>query len=189
MPDTPDISKTAQAALYFAGRYKALPGGKGIPRKRLVKMLYLSDLYAREYLGHPITELRYYKDEWGPYDRAIKDYVSELVDAGLAEERLERDEELEYKRLDPKKSLRPDFSAAESEILAYVAKHFLPMPMGELLRDVVYNTIPMEPDPPDGVKLDLDVVNDRGRDEIGFDVEELLQAEEEIKAGRGAGDF
>src|SRR5690349_9423023 len=94
-----DISKSAQAVKYFAQEYQNLPGHKGIPRKRLVKMLYMSDLLAREYLGKTISTLQYYKDEYGPYDKRIKDVCEELVEAGFAAEVIERDAEYLYKRL------------------------------------------------------------------------------------------
>lgn len=186
----PDISKTAQAIKYFAQQYQSLPGHKGIPRKRLVKMLYMADLLAREYLDRPISVLEYYRDEFGPYDRAVKDFISELIDSDLANERVEWDNEYEYKRLvDAGQPIVFEFTRGEYEVLRYVAANYLAMPMEELLRDVVYRSPPMQGDPPEGKPLNMDMVNGLGTRSVGFDLEDVLQAEEEVASGKFASSF
>ncbi len=185
-----DISKTAQAVKYFAQAHQSLPGHKAIPRKRLVKMLYMADVLAREYLGAPISSLQYYRDEYGPYDHHIKDVIKELIDAGLATEIIERDAEYLYKRLvDSGEPVKFDFSLGEAEILRYVALNYLSMPMKELLQDVVYLTTPMKENPPEGQDLNMDIMNNVGKEAVGVDLEEVLKAEAEIDNGKFATSF
>src|SRR3954469_25167544 len=76
------ISKTAQVLKYFAQHY----GRPGIPRTRLGKCAFMADVIARQYLAHPITELVYRKDFFGPYARELPNYTSELVEAELVDE-------------------------------------------------------------------------------------------------------
>src|SRR3990172_4747017 len=85
MPKQP--SKTAQVLKFFAQQY----GHPGVPRKRLAKLVYMADVLARQYLGHPITEFEYIKDHYGPYARSLPDYAEELVGCELAEETTSRD--------------------------------------------------------------------------------------------------
>lgn len=179
------ISKSAQVLKYFAQQYGAPPSRAGIPRKRLVKMAYLSDLLAREYLGRAITEFSYYRYKHGPYDRAIVSTIDELVKAGLAEDRQVWDGDYRKKLLlDTGVALAFDFSAGEMEILRYVANTYLRMPMEELLEDVVYPSSPMRQTSRMEEVLPMDSVNNRGAREVGFDLEAVLRAEQEIDAGR-----
>ena len=77
------LSRNALLVKYFAQIYA------GIPRKYLVKFIYEADVLAREYLGHPLSTLKYRWDKYGPYDETIDKAVAELIDAGHAEERPE----------------------------------------------------------------------------------------------------
>lgn len=179
MPTT--ISKTAQVLKYFAQRYRATSSEKrGIPRTRLMKMAYLTDLLAREYLGDGVTDFRYYRYKHGPYDKAILGFIEELVEAGLAFEKLDDTGEYEYKRLvDAGLPIEFDFSPAETEILRYVATTYLTMPMQELLHEVVYTSTPMVEQPVMEQLLPMDSVNNRGTEAVGFKLEDVLRAEQE----------
>lgn len=177
------LSKTEQVLKYFAQQYKLPPSRNGIPRKRLVKMAYMADVLAREYLGRPITDLDYHRNKFGPYDESIKAAIGDLVEAGLAEVRVEWEGDYQTKRLvDSGKPVSFTLTAAEMEILRYVAANYLHMPMAELLRDVVYQTLPMQDTPMDQ-RLPMNLLDNRGVDAVGFDLEEVLRAEAEIDAG------
>ncbi len=183
------LSKTAQVLKYFAQQYRS--GTKpGIPRTRLMKMAYLSDLLAREYLGQPITDFAYYRFHYGPYDRAIVDVVDELVAANLAELKFEIGDEYETKLLvDLGRPVFFDFSAGETEILSYVARNYLRMPLKELLTDVVYETLPMKQTSRLDETLPMGASDNRGKDAVGFDLEEMLLAERQIDEGKFTTDF
>src|SRR5688572_15613925 len=83
----PELSKTAQVLRLFAQAY----GKPGIPRKRLVKLAYVADILAWQYLGHPLTALHWIKDHWGPNARDLPEVTAELEGQELAEEFTARD--------------------------------------------------------------------------------------------------
>jgi hypothetical protein len=147
-------------------------------------MAYLSDLLAREYLGEPITEFRYYRYDYGPYDDAVLDFIDELVSAGLAEVRETYEHDAPTKRLyDFGKPVAFTFGLGEQEVLRYVTKNYLDMALQELLVDVVYQTPPMlaaiDKDPRDKFALGMDDQNDVGTKLVGFKLEDVLRAEQE----------
>lgn len=103
----PPVSKTAQVLGFFVQQY----GAPGISRKRLVKLAYMADVLSRQYLGHSITDIDYIKDHYGPNARELPDVVTELVDAGLADEDLVRSESYRAIRLrDTHQPIPYDFS-------------------------------------------------------------------------------
>jgi hypothetical protein len=176
------MSKTAQVLKYFAQQYQA-ENGKGIPRKRLIKMAYLTDLLAREYLGDPITDFRYYLYDFGPYDEEIESVIAELEAAGLAETKLEWGQETNIKRLvDRGVPVAFDFTLVESEILRYVTTNYLTMPMHELMDEIVYPSLPMK-EAKYKERLPMGLMDNRGRKAVGFDLEAVLRAEQDINRG------
>lgn len=183
------LNKTGQLLKYFAQQYRE-SDRKGIPRKRLIKMAFLADLLAREYLGHALTEFNYYYHHYGPYDSAIEDVVGELVTSGYAETResWESDEVFTKRLCDLGVPYAYDFTASEAAILAYVAENYLPMPMKELLEDVVYASAPMRA-ATKSQPVPMDIVNHRGRDTVGFELDAVLEAARAIDEGRYFTDF
>jgi hypothetical protein len=183
------LSKTAQVLKYFAQQYGG-PKRKGIPRKRLVKMAFMCDLLSREYTGTPITDLKYYRYTYGPYDRAVEEFATELEVTQHARTKVEWDGDTEIKRLvDLGLPISFEFSPEELEIVRYVAKNYLEMPMKELLDDVVYLTAPMLHEEAEGERLKMDLVNDTGTKAVGFSLSDVLQAERDIDAGHFVTDF
>src|ERR1041384_3195216 len=137
----PALSKTAQVFKFFAQQY----GHPGLPRTKLAKLTYTSDVLARQYLGHPITDLVYIKDHYGPYARALPEYVRELESAELAEQTTHRDGEHRTIRLrDLGRPIAFGFSPGENEILGYVAANYLSMDLDEFIDDVVKRTDPFK---------------------------------------------
>ncbi len=172
------LSKTAQLLKYFAQQYP------GVPRTLLAKYVYLTDLHAREYLGAPISALIYRKDNYGPFDAAYFDYIRELEDAGAAEDCLQPlGRGYRTNKLYSRASTEFDFTPEELDVLAYVCRSYLKMSRPELLEEVVYQTKPMVPRPPEGALLDMEAVNNTGRVEVGFELSEILLAERQIASG------
>lgn len=183
------ISKTAQVLKYFAEQYRA-GTGKGIPRKLLVKMCYVSDLFAHEHWGDAITDLAYYRYDRGPYDDHIVDYIEELETAKLAEVKHEIDGDYEKKRLvDRGVRIAFDFSTVEQEVLDYVATNYLFMPMPELMEDVVYPSRPWKETSRRKEPLPMNSVDNEKSNLVGFPLEELLLAKRELEAGRFVTEF
>src|SRR5437868_6258499 len=126
------ISRNAQVLKFFAQQ------DRGIPRKRLVKMVYETDIIARQYLGGPISTFEWRLFQYGPYSREFPLAVEELVAVGLAwTQDIEPTEDGPgWKRLyDSGKPIVFDFKLEENEVLAYVSTNYLSMPMEELLWD------------------------------------------------------
>lgn len=187
----PNISKTAQVLKYFVQQYHARTK-KGIQRTRLVKMAYMSDLLAREYLGEPITGFNYKRYKHGPYDDAILAAIKELELAGLAESTIDWSDEgeVESKRLISRGGpIVFDFSPAQLDVLQYVTRSYLTMRLNELLYDVVYQTTPMLEQPTFNELLPMSVVDNRGTKEVGFDLADVLAAEAAIAAKQFSPDF
>jgi uncharacterized protein YwgA len=177
----PALSKTAQVFKFFAQQY----GHPGLPRKRLAKLTYTSDVLARQYLGRPITDLEYIKDHYGPYARALPDYVQELTSAELAEETTHRDGEHRTIRLrDLGRPIAFDFSLGENEILGYVATNYLNMDLDEFIDHVVKETDPFKATGVQGERLPMDIVNGSAADESGFDLEAVIRAERQAEEGQ-----
>jgi len=180
------ISKTAQLLRYFAQQY----GAPGIPRLRLVKLAYMSDVLGREYLGCPITDFAYYRYTNGPYDDAVIVAIKELVDAGLATNGSEWNEGGVTRRL--KSTGVPiafEFSVAEMEILKYVTDAYLRMDISEFVEQVVYLTPPMvellTARPKDKKPLNMGQLDHAGTKQVGgFHLEAILRAEDAIRAGQ-----
>jgi hypothetical protein len=181
MPAT--VSRDAQVLKFFAQQCR------GIPRKRHVKLVYLADVLAREYLGHPISSFEYVRLYYGPYDRRFPEVAQELVLAGLAEEVTEHRTaypapQRTIRLVDLGLSVPFEFSLGELEVLRYVTENYLDMPMEELIEDVIYETEPMKAGVSEESRLPMELADRRGVDAVGFDLEAVLAAEREIAEGK-----
>jgi hypothetical protein len=176
----PNISKTAQVLRFFAQQY----GPPGIPRKRLVKLAYMADILARQYLGHPITEFVYIKDHYGPNARELPEAAQELLDGELADEHTERDGSYRKIRLRASHKLAVfDFTLGENEVLRYVVDNYLDMDIDEFVDDVVKETDPFKAVDRQEEVIPMDIVDGTKRAEIGFDLERILRAERQAAEG------
>lgn len=174
---TPHLTRNAQLVKFFGQLYR------GIPRTHLVKLIYMTDLLAREYLGEPVSSLNWYKYKHGPFDEAIEEAVAELVAAGLVEDKEDRWGRGLYKRVvDRYRAVPFDFTLGESAVLDYVATNYLNMSLKELLHDVVYPTAPFRATARMGQRIPMEIVDNTGTGLVGFRLEEVLRAEQE---GRG----
>lgn len=174
------ISRNAQLLKFFAQQYR------GIPRKRLAKMVYETDLIARQYLGKPVSTFEYSLYQFGPYSPDIPVAVEELVSSGLAwtRETEATDDGPGWKRLyDSGKRVLFDFSIEENEVLAYVASNYLSMPMQELLQDVVYETKPFKAAKRFHDRLPMELGDNEGRRLVGFDLGRIITAEHQVRSG------
>lgn len=175
-----EVSKTAQVLRLFAQAY----GRPGIPRTRLVKLAYVADILTRQYLGHPLTELRWIKDHYGPNARELPQVTKELVELDLAEEYVTRDGNTRAIRL--RASHAPmvfGLTLGENEVLRYIIDNYLSMELEEFIDDVVKATDPFKAVNRHGEELPMDLVNGEKRDEIGFDLEKVLHAERQAAEG------
>lgn len=179
------ISRNAQLLKYFAQQCH------GMPSKHLVKMAYMADLLARQFLGHPISGFNYVVFYHGPYPHEFKDAIGELEAAGLAQliERKKADpSDYELKKLfDAGKAVSFDFDLGENEVLAHVVRTFLNMDTEEFVEDVVYPTRPFQI-AKEARRLDepipMHIVDGEGRREIGFDLNKALEAERQAEEGQ-----
>ena len=177
----PTVSKTAQVLKYFAQQY----GAQGIPRKRLVKAAYMTDILTRQYLGHPVTRFAYIKDHYGPNARELSEYAQELETAELASEVRKRDGQRTSIQLkDNGRPLVFDFSLGELEILDYVASNYLNMDLAEFIDDVVKVTDPFSEVTVEGALLPMEIVDNTGRNDVGFDLERVAIGERQVEAGQ-----
>lgn len=175
-----EISRDAQLLKFFAQAH----GRRGVPRKRLVKLAYMADVLARQYLGHPLSSFVYLKDHFGPNVRELPDVVLELENADLAEQTTERDGGRRTIRLrDTGRPIAFGFSLGENEILSYVTANYLEMDLEEFITDVVKTTDPFQAASLHGERLPMERVNDEKRREVGFDLEKILRAEREVAEG------
>ena len=173
------LSRNAQVFLYF------LRHSSGLGHTRLLKLAYLADLEARRLLGSPISTLRYIFHRHGPFDPALYESVAELERAGLA-----RVQEVRYPSGQHEKQVvattqAPDvsgFTPAETQVLAYVARQYGGMDLGTLLQQVVYQTRPMRR-AERGASVPVEMENNVDRQEIGFDLNEIIAAEQEAERG------
>ncbi|MGH7619176.1 MAG: hypothetical protein ACREPM_18295 [Gemmatimonadaceae bacterium] len=176
------LSKTAQVLKYFAQHY----GRPGIPRTRLGKCAFMADVIARQYLAHPITELVYRKDFFGPYARELPKYTTELVEAELVNEVTHGSGDSRAIRLhDRGHPVAFGFTPGEAEVLAYVSDNYLDMDLEEFVQEVVKKTEPFKTVHKHGDQLPMEVLDGVVRDAVGFDLEKLIRAEKQAETGEG----
>lgn len=174
-----EISKTAQVLRLFAQAY----GMPGIPRKRLVKLAYVADILARQYLGRPLTGLHWIKDHYGPNARDLPEVTAELQDLELAEEYTAHDG---IRTIYLRASQTPvafEFTLGENEVLRYIVDNYLEMDLPEFIDDIVKQTDPFKAVMRTGEDIPMHIVDGEKRDEIGFDLESILRAEKQAAEG------
>lgn len=162
----------------------------GMPRKHLVKMAYMADLVARQYLGHPISELEYVVYYFGPYPPKTPDVIAELERRGLAwaqpGHKAGQDDYAFKKLFDTGKRVVFDFTLGENEVLAYVVRNYLKMDTDELTEDVVKDTAPWKAAVVSErmrERIPMEMVDGEGLNEIGFNLEKVLEAERQAESG------
>lgn len=174
----PSFSRNAQLVKFFAQQRR------GIPRKHLVKVIYMTDLLAREYLGQPVSEFVWYRYKNGPYDKRIEDAVQELVDEGYVEDTREPWWKGRYHRVvDLHRPMAFDFSLAELAVLDYVVSNYVHMDTNELVEDVVYKSAPFIKTSRLNERLPMKEVNHTGTEKVLSRLDEVVRAEQEAKAG------
>jgi len=178
----PALSKNAQLLKFFSQQY----GHPGVPRKRLVKLAFMADVLSRQYLGRPISTFVYIKDHFGPNARDLPGFTQELEASGLGFECTETDGERRTIRLrDAGRPIEFGFTPGESEILGYVVRNYLAMDIEEFIDSVVKQTEPFLAATRHGEELPMAVIDGAGREQVGFDLEAVLAAEQQAVDGRG----
>ncbi len=132
------LSMTAKLILFFVLKTKG-----NITKTQLVKFLYLADLYSVKWLGKQITDLKWIRYHYGPYEEEI-DRILGLMD-GM---------EIKLDNGDGKKyvvvrigDLAPSIESLELSpmmemMLDNIRHQWMAKPLKELL-DFVYSTSPM----------------------------------------------
>lgn len=164
------ISRNAQVLKYLVHRVGPVGATKHL------KLVYLADLVAREYLGQPVSNLDYIWYDEGPFDSAFYHAREELEAAGLGKEEPTDfpDGKTERTFRDSGGEVDFDLSEAETHILDEVAEGFGDYSLSQLLK-VVYDTDPMD-QASEGEPLPMEVVDRRGARETGLDLESVLEA-------------
>jgi hypothetical protein len=149
-------------------------------------MVYETDIIARQYLGEPVSTFEWRLDQYGPYSPEIPLAVEELVASGLAwtQDTKATEDSPGWKKLyDSGQVIIFDFKLEEHEVLAYVTTNYLNMPMEELIFDVVYETKPYKAATQFHQRLHMELVDNEGRDLVGFDLGRIIKAEQQAQAG------
>lgn len=172
------MSRNAQVLQYFVQRS---PEKLGVVK--LQKLAFLADLYAREYLGHPVTDFQYVFYTHGPFDSDLYAAIAELERAGHVQTQPESFLSGKNRRSIVK--LRDtdgfDFSRSEAEILDFVATIYERVPLKPLLAEV-YATVPMKA-ARRNQPVPMSMVDNRAKRALGYDLESVLAEEAEIDRG------
>jgi len=172
------LSRNAQVLRYL------LEVAPGVGHTLLAKFAYLADLLSRQHLGHPISEMEYIYDNFGPFD-ALAFYRArdELVRGRfITHEAADIGGRAGFKMLPSDLAVRYRFKEEEAEILAWVARKYASWNATDLNRLVVYPSKPMQNAQP-GMRLDMEQMNHQP-DELEFSLKRLLEGEQAISAGR-----
>jgi len=154
----------------------------------LIKFIFLADLEARKYLGHPISSLQYEKNQKGPFDKAIYPALENLKQSGqVMEEVIEYPSGIrgsQYSMTAPPQPITMD--RATEAILAYTLRAYSQHNLTNLL-DVVYDTEPMleVESAPHGTPIPMQLVDNQMKvAHSGVDLERVLLAEFEVAQGK-----
>jgi hypothetical protein len=171
-------SRVAQLIRFFVDR---VPGAG---RTRLVKSLYMADHEARRYLGHPLTDLVYRWDEHGPFDPEILRQLDHMQAAGYMNQEIKHAAgTTHYMNTSAETPSFCPLKRDEMAILEYVVNSYASMILDDLLEEIVYQTRPMTSAEKLGDRLKMELV-DREQRIPGLELERMLEAAEELKAGK-----
>ena len=171
------LSRTAQAA----GCLVTEVGVMG--HTRLLKLLYLTDLESRRLVGRPVSGLRWKFHHHGPFDSSIYTALKELADAGVVTEAPVVHPDGKLERQVRGTGTAPDdaLSEVDRRILRHIARTYGDMPLATLL-DEVYQTEPMKA-AVRGKLIPMEMEDNKGRDELGFSLDEVVAAQEAAERG------
>ena len=174
-----NLTRNAQVLRYL------LQVAPGIGPHRLAQFAYLADVEARRYLGRPISVLEYVFTPRGPFDASgFAGAMKELEALGLVRENQIPCGSYSASELLPTNTpVEFTFSAAEAEVLRYVATTFLSGSARELSDDIIYGTEPMVDAEP-GKPLPMDRANGVPGADLTFSLERMLRGEASASAGR-----
>ena len=174
-----EVSKNAQVVKHFL----ALSSPQGLGRTKLVKLVYLADLESRKIMGRAITSFRYIWHHHGPWDNDFFATFEELVSQGYAQGRtINYGAGMIEKQLVDGKAVTSSLAAAETAILEFVTSRYMWVELQDLLDNVVYESPPMKK-VDRGALLPMDIVDNTVSQRVGFDLEELLEAEAAVLKG------
>lgn len=158
----------------------------------LLKVLYLADLEAREWLGRPITSLSYTFHHHGPFDANIYSALDGLELAGVVESQ-ERSGitatgeywEGRYYAAAGKRQGGCLLDPAETAVIDSLIHRFSGSTASAIKR-LSYDTQPMRVAQSKGRGTSIDMTTEdrrASREHAGLDVDSVLQAESEVARG------
>lgn len=149
---------------------------------RLIKLLYLADLESRRLRGRPVSELRFQFHHHGPFDRAFYDALGELEGRQLIAEKIVHYPSGKYERqVEARAAVPQHLDAVDRHILTQICRAYGRMPLDDLLA-IVYDSAPMK-NLERGKRVPMENENNKDRAEIGFDIEELVAAQQDAERG------
>src|SRR5882672_131261 len=169
-------AKTEDLVSYIVDRLSGRIG-----RTMVLKLLYLTDLEARRYLGHPITHLEYRLYFYGPFDAEIYRALELLRDSGeIAEELVHYPAASAYRYSTLRPGRTHNLSRTEEALVAHVLNTYAPQTLDDVL-DTVYDTEPMRRAQEAGLnsRIPMECVDNEMRISLGgIDLERALAAED-----------
>lgn len=181
MQRVPPSDRTEELVTYFVDR---LSGRLG--RTMLIKLIYLTDLEARRYLGRPMSGLTYRLWQQGPFDPALYKTLDRLRDSGeITEEMVPFSVGTGYRYRSARPGRTHELNPAEEALLTYVLGTYATKDLQQVL-DVVYDSEPMRRI--DGAELKtrvpVECVDNEMRLRLGgIDLESALAGEEDARRG------
>jgi len=176
--DTMPTSKNAQVLKYL------LRGLGHVGTTKLLKLVYLADLQAREVISRPVSHLNYKYHNHGPFDKKFYSAIKELERRGATakEKHVYPNGNEEDRIIDTENDVEINLTPAEEKILDFVVERFGSLPLPNIIQ-MVYDTVPMQEVGGRGRHLPMHLVDGRLHREIGFDLDEIIAAKRRAEAG------
>lgn len=177
-PATRVETRTQELLCYFVEKLHG-----DLSKSKLLKLIYLTDLYSHMTMGHPITTFVYRLTENGPYDRAFSATTSQLRDSGKLDEILDADLGKDHFSL--RKPVTPSLlSEAEVFLTDKVIERFGKLQFDYQLDEAIYELEPAKSTKQSGAlykPLDLASCNFRLKDEEGIGYEAIVAAKKALE--------
>jgi hypothetical protein len=182
MGDT--MTRTEKILKYIIQRHSDAVGNT-----RLAKYIYMTDYLCRKYLGHAVSDLQYRLLLFGPFDPKLYEALQNLrMEGQIDVYQYLSSGRVGFAYVDIGPPVELDLTDAERLILDYVLDAFHRRPLKELLEDVVYETEPVKEALERGASgepLEMDRINNTGREELGgLDLEVIMRSEKAAAEGR-----
>jgi hypothetical protein len=160
--------------------------GDKLSMVRLLKLVYLADLYAWRILGHSLSSFSYERYKHGPFDAKFYSAVEELLGTGRAqsEETTTKDGYDCTLVWSMAASSQGGFSRAEVYLVDLLVQKYSSIDLADLLA-IVYATEPMQ-GAGIGTELPMAAQENKDRDAAGgISLETVLESRDALQKGQG----